>query len=553
MSEFGIKIKNYQAASVYEYQNGVRVQIDSTDAMLTNSLFKDFLVENGLHIHKETSTRDIICLEFGYGTKSYDEIKTQLEKFNAEKPNPVWDRCLENLEINKDKCIKISKNDMRILYYENGVTITYPNETIHYKMLYRTPGKAKKGTCMFIRDELYEVAHNFLYMGIELPKENAPIVEIGAYSSLITSSIVGTVTIDPSEILIVKDVDSLFKTNIINVKLNNDGHCVAERENNYSVKNTLFDGQALIDSSIFPEWGNGYILLRHHFTKCAAFSTNIQLFMQEWFGENYHTVTIKDMWGRDVKVDKIKLITTDNAIKWTKFGISFDYWSEWVRANGCKFGIVKTAHESKLGNVQRMSYQMNNALNIETMESATATSLEYINRLKSDTNAFIEYLKKNINFSNDFEALLALVEHNPDFVNCDYFRERKKKIIQAYVMGFKSGHTIQNADNLTIVGSPYAMLLHSVGGDAFSDPTFEHEDETIQCWTARFNDGEYLAEFRSPFNSRNSLGYMHNHYHEYFDKYFNLGKLCIAVNMIKTDFQDKNNGLIYGSARRNAC
>ena len=36
----------------------------------------------------------------------------------------------------------------------------------------------------------------------------------------------------------------------------------------------------------------------------------------------------------------------------------------------------------------------------------------------------------------------------------------------------------------------------------------------------KFEDGEYLAEFRSPFNSRNNLGYIHNIYHEYFDKYF---------------------------------
>ena len=31
---------------------------------------------------------------------------------------------------------------------------------------------------------------------------------------------------------------------------------------------------------------------------------------------------------------------------------------------------------------------------------------------------------------------------------------------------------------------------------------------------------EYLAEFRSPFNSKNNMGYLHNVHHEYFDKYF---------------------------------
>ena len=88
------------------------------------------------------------------------------------------------------------------------------------------------------------------------------------------------------------------------------------------------------------------------------------------------------------------------------------------------------------------------------------------------------------------------------------------------------------------------MLLHTVGEDPESDPTFEHEDGCIQCYTERFEDNEYLAAFRSPFNSRNSLDYMHNHYDWRLNKYFNIGKNCIAINMVGTDFQMKNNGLI---------
>lgn len=543
MSEYGIKIKNYQAASVIEYGCGLRNSLDSTNAMLTNSLFLDFLLDNGLSVWKGESTRDVICLQFDYGTKGYqeslDKIKAMLDD-GKDYLQPLYEHIVEHGDRDAKR---ISKEALRTKCYECGVSIDYENEILHYKMLYRTPGKAKKGTCMFIRDELYEVAHNFLYMGISLPENNAPIVEIGAYSSLITSSIVGRVKIEPKQILVLKDVDSLFKTNIVNVYLGDDGHCHAGRENDCNVVNTLFDGQALIDSSIFPEWADGYVLLRHHFTKCAAFSTNIELFMRDYFKDDYDSATVKDMWGRDVKVSDIKLITTNNAIKWLKFDISFDYWAKWVEANCCQFGIVKTAHESKLGNVQRMSYQMNNALDIDTMANTTAVSVDYINRLKTDDETFLDYLRKNQNFSNDYEVLLALVEHNPDFIRCDYFRERRYRIVQAYVMGFKSGHTIQNGDNLTIVGSPYAMLLHSVGEDPLSDPTLNKECGTIQCWTARFADGEYLAEFRNPFNSRNNLGCMHNHYHEYFDKYFNLGRLCIAVNMIETDFQSRNNGL----------
>ena len=94
-----------------------------------------------------------------------------------------------------------------------------------------------------------------------------------------------------------------------------------------------------------------------------------------------------------------------------------------------------------------------------------------------------------------------------------------------------------------IVGSPYAMLLHSVGEDITKDDTFEQEDGTIQCFTRRFVDNQYLASFRSPHNSRNNIGYLHNHYSEHMIKYFNFNKQIIAINMQHTDFQARHNGL----------
>jgi hypothetical protein len=172
-------------------------------------------------------------------------------------------------------------------------------------------------------------------------------------------------------------------------------------------------------------------------------------------------------------------------------------------------------------------------------------SLSYINRLKTDDDVFLDFLKRNSNFSNDYDVLVALCDYNPDFSRSVYFRKRKEYILKNYVYNMKSGHVIQNADNLVIVGSPYAMLLYAATGnpeDCKKDTTMQVEEGTIQCYTERFEDGEYLAEFRSPFNSKNNLGYLHNVYDSRMKQYFNFGKQIIAVNMIETDFQDRNNG-----------
>ncbi len=557
MGKYGLKIKNIEAGTLYEYNLGVRERYSYTKAMLNNSLFLDFLLENGLDVYKEESTRDVICIEFNFGSSSYDEQEKKLNKMilnsrseqEAENLKLIKYRCVAN----KDKYKKRLIQQIRDEFYENGVNVDYITktnrgtikgiETIHYKMLYRTPGKAKNGSCIFICDRLYDKASNFLRMGITLPYSNAPIVEVGAYQSLTASSIVDRIKIDPKNILVLKDVDRFCTSNVISIETDELDRCCAKHLNDYKIKNTLFDGQALIDTSIFPDWADGYILLRHHFCKMASFSTNIQLFFKDYFGDDYEKATVKDMFGNEHLAKDIKLITTDNSMKWLKFNVSYDYWCEWVRKNDCTFGIVKTAHQSKLGQYQRMSYQMINALDVDIMENVVENSKNYIEKLKGDNDFFLEYLEQNKNFSNDFDVLIALVQHNKDFLRSDYFRQRKQSIIQAYTLNFRSGKVLQDADNLVIVGSPYAMLLHSVGDDVDRDNTFAIEEDSTQCYTLRFADGEYLAEFRSPFNSCNNLGCLHNVYNDKFERYFDLGRQCIAVNMIGTDFQDRNNGL----------
>lgn len=570
--DYGIQIYNFQSGALYSYNLGTRDFLEHKKGVVSNSLFLDFLKDNGLNIYKEKSTRDIICIDFTFGTRSYAEELAHIEQSKKDWKNSYnkgritleayntkiskIDKILERVKTQEDKYIKMSKEDIRIEWYTKGVGINYTDkdsdgnitksEYIHYRMLWRTPGKAKKGSCMFIRDELYEAAHNFLYMGITLPEHKTPIVEMGAYSALITSSIVGKVQIKPEELLVIKDIDSFYHTKAICIETNKLKECVVSHKDDYEVCNVMFDGQALIDTSIFPNWADGYILLRHHMCKAAAFHTNIQKYFKDYFGDKYDTATVTDMYGNILLAKNIKLITTENAMKWKTFGVSYDYWLEWIGKNDYNFGIVKTAHESKYGNIQQMSYQMINALDMDIMDEVLDCSRMYINKLKNNDQFFMNYLEDKKNFSNDFEVLLALCKHNDNFLKTDYCKERRRTIIKSIIMQLRVGKVLQEGDNLVLVGSPYAMLLHSVGEDVSKDKTF-YEEEAIQCYTERFQPNEYLAGFRSPFNSKNNLDYLHNVDAWEFHQYFNLGRQVIAVNVQGTDFEDRNNGSDFDS------
>ena len=565
LSKYGLKIKNFSCGVLYEYNLGVREHLSYTNAMFTNSLLSYYLVENGLKVSKDGKTRDIIGINFDFGAKSYAEtlkrVEHSIEMEESQNNDPdrlaVLHDLKERVELNKDLYQKKSKEAIREEFYRNGVDVTYTTtnkqgevvkaEKIHYRMLYRSTGKAKAGSCMFISDRLYKKAHNFLYMGIKLPKNNAPIVEASAYVSLVASSVVDRICINPKNILILEDVDSFFRTNVVSVETNQNKECFAKTIKDYQVKNTLFDGQALIDKSIFPSWGNGYILLRHHMCKTAAFKTDIKAFFKDYFGEEYNQATVVDMFGNEHYAKDIQMITTDNAMKWLKFDISYEYWCERVNMNGNMFGIVKTAHKSKFGEVQRMSYQMINSLDVGIMKNVSKVSREYIMSLKSDDDVFLQYLRDNTNFANDFDVLVALCEQNPDFIRCDYFIERRRKIIKGYIHKFKTGKVIQEGDNLVMVGSPYAMLLHAVGEDVEKDDTLRGRDDAIECYTKRFPPNLQLAGFRNPHNGKNNILSLYNVDSEKLNKYFDIGQQCVAVNCIHTDLQDRANGCDFDS------
>lgn len=618
ISEFGIKIKNIKAATLFDYNLGVRNRYDYSDAMLNNSLFSLHMMKHGLNVYKGESTRDIICLEFDFGSRSYEEelehlesLKSMADEISVERINELIDFVNSKKDIFKKK----SKDEIREDFYQNNVTITYNNlnkvtkeieqETITYKMLYRNSSKAKTGQVMFINLQLYDEAYDWLTMGLgkKLPYDHAMIVEMSAYAPLTTSTIVNTLHIPVEDVLIVKDVDSYFTTiadvvksdeyEIIEKRLNEskteenrlkalnnnsytkDGKlkyrkvydkipivkkkCIVQREET-DVKNTLWDGMALIDVDVCHNWINGMALLRNHFFKACAFKSNIQLFFKNYCEENglnYNTFSVPDMFGVMHKVKDIKIITTDNAIKWKKFMSlmgdtkldAYKYWCNKVNADGSLFGVVKTDHVSKLGSVQQLSYQMINTLPCtkEDVRDIAQQSIDYVELLKQNDDEFEKFLRKNANEINHYEMLADLYDHNHDFAQCKYFKHEKSKIINAHVRRLRKGKITVNGDNLTVCGNPYALLLYSVGEDYRKDKTFQHEQGAIQCYTTRFDNNEYLCAFRNPHNSPNNICYLHNTYSPEMKKYFKFTDNILVVNCIETDIQARANGMDFDS------
>lgn len=170
-------------------------KIYTREAVLNDSLFLRFM-RKSITRNTGDKCKDFIVVKFNYDA--------QIKADNEEKT--------------------IDKNDLRKLYYKNGVTYTFEKKNkkgeiidrnaIHYKMLMRSPGKAKDGECVFIRDNLHYKAINYLTMGLydlmdEESKQNPDavykLVELSAYLTLTTATALGYIKIPLESILIVKD------------------------------------------------------------------------------------------------------------------------------------------------------------------------------------------------------------------------------------------------------------------------------------------------------------------------------------------------------------
>ena len=180
--------------SWFEFQ-----RIKTRKAVLNDSLFLRYM-NNRIVRYSGNFCRDFIVVKFN---------------FNAE----------YRIESTEEK---VTKHDMRKMFYKKGVTYTFEKKNrkgeivervpVHFKMLMRSTGKAKDGECVFIRDSLHHKAINFLTMGfydlMDEQSKNDPekvfkLVELSAYQTLTTATAKGYIQIPLENILVVKDEEVL--------------------------------------------------------------------------------------------------------------------------------------------------------------------------------------------------------------------------------------------------------------------------------------------------------------------------------------------------------
>ena len=458
----------------------------------------------------------------------------------------------------------VSRLAVREKLYADGFEI----DGVHYVRYKRSAGASRDGRCMFIAEPLYADMMEWSACGFSAEKVDDQ-ASFQSYIALTMSSIENTIRLPKKAILIMPDAVSEFWTDAVNVEETLDHDLTATYQKVF-VKNKIWDGEALLDVSVFQENGygeKGMMLLRNRFFKTCAFNTNLQ----KWFKDN-QIDRVSQLAGYTTarNVEDIRLVITESSLKYLKFmpsDISYaEGFKRWLDAvyegkETSEFGIVKTDKPAPLmkGEMTYANYQLLNTLGMQRsgVKGFLQDTFEYLDRILQDS-AYLRYhihtsveaaKKETGNVPNletyRSETVLDMTCRTPDFEKTDFYKSFRRDTVSNFKNQLKNGRVPISGAYLTMLGNPYEFLYGLIHpGYAPEDPLSLGPDDVF---TTAFPPGSTLICSRSPHIT------MGNHYlamnlpDPRVQQYFNLTPNIVYVNSIQNNIQHRLNGCDFDS------
>lgn len=429
--------------------------------------------------------------------------------------------------------------------YENGFVC----EGIKYVRFKRSSGSSRVGKCLFINERLYDAMHEWEMCGIQVDEgQDIDLAALEPYIALTLSSIIDTIEIKPENILVVDDYKSVFHERAIATRLV-DGRLVSKPED-VEISNSIWDGQSLMDRSLFGEYSNkGMLLLRARFFKSCCFNANIQ----QWFADHgIKKVSQLNGYTRAKKIEDVKLITTPSSIKYLKFG-TLDHWLDTLETT---FGVVKYEKKTHFfdGRMVQTHYQLINTLQMtyEEVEQFIKPSLDYARMIKTDPAVLRHQISyqyqspddtfytKAVTSKNDI--IYRLLGMNDRFAKTKMYRNFCNDLIKSFIKNLRCGHVLVRGNYSTLCGNPIEMLKMSIGQ---FDGSSIIERDTVHC--EMFESGKELLGSRSPHVTIGNILVTRNVIRPEIARYMNPTNEIVYVNSIQENLLERLSGADFDS------
>lgn len=435
--------------------------------------------------------------------------------------------------------------DIRSDIYENG----FMCEGIKYVRFKRSSGSSRVGKCLFINERLYDAMHEWEMCGIQVDEgQDIDLAALEPYIALTLSSIIDTIEIKPENILVVDDYKSVFHERAIATRLV-DGRLVSKPED-VEISNSIWDGQSLMDRSLFGEYSNkGMLLLRARFFKSCCFNANIQ----QWFADHgIKKISQLNGYTRAKKIEDVKLITTPSSIKYLKFG-TLDQWLDTLETT---FGVVKYEKKTHFfdGRMVQTHYQLINTLQMtyEEVEQFIKPSLDYAKMIKTDPAVLRHQISYQYQSPDDIfytkavtsknDIIYRLLGMNDRFAKTKMYRNFCNDLIKSFIKNLRCGHVLVRGNYSTLCGNPIEMLKMAIGQ---FDGKSVIETGTVHC--EMFENGKELLGSRSPHVTIGNILVTKNVIRPEIARYMNPTNEIVYVNSIQENLLERLSGADFDS------
>lgn len=470
--------------------------------------------------------------------------ETELKEIREERGKALG-KCRSTLRsLILDHIEKCGNDTMRQYLYEKGFACRTEDGIREHVVYKRSANKAKTGSCLFIWKELYEDMHKWSWLDLPVADREIDLTSARAYEALVTSSIIKTVKINPERILLIDPVESgnvggniriLSKDeeNENGVRLLTRDEYKQEYGKEFENKNKIWDGQALVDESIFERAGykkigekdnrHGMMLLRNRFFKACAFNTRIKDYYKA-----EHIDTVTDKFGKEMKAKDVQMIVTPDSIKLYKFAKVFfggdeqKAYSYWKKHISSTFGIVKDDHASHLGHgkYHEVSYQFLNTLPIsdpDDIDKLLAKDREYMDLMLHNGAVLLHRMHYiNVTLRKKY-AIRMLYTFCEEFANTEYFKKYYlKDELKNYKDNLKKGRLKLKGDFYYLCSMPYEMLEYSAGKKEIN-PQLEKN----QVYIKGYPEGKQVTLIRYPHLSAGSVCVLESADNGNYDQWFN--------------------------------
>lgn len=446
--------------------------------------------------------------------KAHD-IKAAIKKIRKEEYSPENRRKirrlyteLDNLQFKPDyMCLIIDKDKD---YYRACKGFSINNVT--YTRLLGTNGGIKNSTIVFVSERLAPELKRRVENDRD-PNKELVTAKLEAYKAL-TCSASNPVSY-PKGLLIVDDVETTFKSDVIYISNSDGGEPLMEDKHDFEITMDASDGYGIMLPSLSKRWSRELELsydvsgccLRGSFTKGMVFTFDFLDFANKVGG----TYIVKDAWGNDVDIRFVELILTTSMVKlWSSYESCDDYLAKSI-ANHYTFGVAKTCPAS-LESEHNLNYQFLQSFNLsdEDIDELIAPTMnEITDVLGGDWRKTILFLKGDGLTENGVKRLpndfIKAIMINPHMLDDPYVKNAIYQMIRNRIAEAKVGVLKVHGNYSIVSGDPYLLCQHIFGlpltgllnaGEIYNRFWADQQSEKLLCFRAPMSCANNIRDVR---------------------------------------------------------